>query len=160
MHESTNEDLPPKRTLNGVTGDLNFAGVFFMNSHLTPADITDGLSNTVFVSEIVVVPGEDMRGMLHYPEGPLYHHNYTPNSSVPDEIRQTRCISTKNAPCNDSLFSSWRPRELTMTARSSHSGGVNILLGDGSTRFVSDSVQLVVWQSLSTPRGGEIVKDF
>ena len=49
-------------------------GVFFLNSTLTAAYIRDGLSNTAFVAEIRAVPGEDFRGVLYYPEGPLYHY--------------------------------------------------------------------------------------
>ena len=156
MHENTFADLPPTRTLGSVT-NLSLAGTFFMNSRLTPADIADGLSNTAFVSEIRAVPGEDMRGVLHYPEGPFYHHNYTPNSSVPDQIRLDYCVSVAGAPCIGT-FDGWPDRMLTMTARSAHSGGVNLLLGDGSVTFVGDSIALNVWQAACTPRAipGEV----
>src|SRR5205807_9069433 len=35
-------------------------------------------------------------------------------------------------------------------ARSNHPGGVNVLLGDGSVRFVSNSVDPNTWQALAT----------
>jgi prepilin-type N-terminal cleavage/methylation domain-containing protein/prepilin-type processing-associated H-X9-DG protein len=38
-----------------------------------------------------------------------------------------------------------------------HPGGVNILLGDGSVRFIKDTVALAVWRALSTRNGGEIL---
>ncbi len=38
-----------------------------------------------------------------------------------------------------------------------HPGGVNVLFGDGSTRFLKDSTALAVWRALSTRNGGEIV---
>ena len=38
-----------------------------------------------------------------------------------------------------------------------HSGGVNLLMGDGSVRFIKDSVNLNVWRGLSTRNGGEIL---
>ena len=38
-----------------------------------------------------------------------------------------------------------------------HPGGVNLLFGDGSVRFIKDSVALSVWRALSTRNGGEIV---
>ena len=41
-------------------------------------------------------------------------------------------------------------------ARSLHPGGVNIALGDGSVRFVSDTVDLAVWRGLGTRAGGEV----
>lgn len=42
-------------------------------------------------------------------------------------------------------------------ARSFHPGGVNILLGDGSVRFISDTVPLQVWRAYSTRNGGEVI---
>jgi prepilin-type N-terminal cleavage/methylation domain-containing protein/prepilin-type processing-associated H-X9-DG protein len=44
-----------------------------------------------------------------------------------------------------------------MTARSSHLGGVHVLFGDGSARFVADSIDLGVWRSLGTRNGGETI---
>jgi prepilin-type processing-associated H-X9-DG protein len=46
-----------------------------------------------------------------------------------------------------------------MGARSRHAGGVNVALGDGSCRFVSNAVALDTWRALCTARGGEVVAD-
>ena len=158
MREYNCSTMIPKRTLGTVSNDLNLAGAFFVNSRLKPSDFKDGLSNTAFVSEIRVVPGEDFRGMMHYPEGPLYHHNNTPNSAVFDEIRMNYCVSDDGAPCNGA-FNDYLSRKLIMNARSSHPGGVGLLLGDGSARFVGDSINLNIWQSLCTPSAivGEVL---
>jgi len=48
------------------------------------------------------------------------------------------------------------PNSLSM-ATSQHSGGVNTLMGDGSVRFIKDSVNVDAWRALSTPQGGEVV---
>jgi prepilin-type processing-associated H-X9-DG protein len=45
-------------------------------------------------------------------------------------------------------------------ARSRHTGGVHILLCDGSTRFVSDNIDMVTWQAIATKSGGEVIGDF
>ena len=46
-----------------------------------------------------------------------------------------------------------------VTARSFHSGGVNVVRCDGSVAFESDNVDLLVWQSLSTRNGGEVISE-
>ena len=45
-------------------------------------------------------------------------------------------------------------------ARSLHSGGVNVALADGSSRLVSDSVDLDVWRALGTRNSSEVVTGF
>ena len=38
-----------------------------------------------------------------------------------------------------------------------HPGGVNVLMGDGSVRFLKDSVSPVTLRALVTPQGGEVI---
>ena len=42
----------------------------------------------------------------------------------------------------------------------SDGGGVNVLLGDGSVRFVTNGIEPKTWQALSTRAGGEVVGEF
>jgi len=51
------------------------------------------------------------------------------------------------------------PGRIMTTAKSSHSGGVNLALCDASVRFVADAVDLAVWQAIGTRSGGEVVAD-
>jgi prepilin-type processing-associated H-X9-DG protein len=44
---------------------------------------------------------------------------------------------------------------LNKVARSRHPGGVNVILGDGSVKFVRNQVDLHVWQALNTRAGQE-----
>ena len=44
-----------------------------------------------------------------------------------------------------------------VSARSLHTGGVNVLFGDGSVTFVGNSVGLAVWRAMGTRNGGEAV---
>lgn len=48
-----------------------------------------------------------------------------------------------------------------VSARSNHPGGVNVLLGDGSVRFVKSSIGIAVWRSIGTRAGlvGQINAD-
>ncbi|HKI18430.1 MAG TPA: H-X9-DG-CTERM domain-containing protein, partial [Isosphaeraceae bacterium] len=38
-----------------------------------------------------------------------------------------------------------------------HAGGVNVLMGDGSGRFIKTSVDLQTWRNLGTRNGGEVI---
>ena len=111
----------------------------------------------MLVSEMIIAPvtDRDHRGDILNDDSPatMFMTINTPNSSVPDVGRNGYCNSTDPAtPCTiatDNL--------LHKAARSRHTGGVNVLFGDGSVRFVTNSVPLNIWQAISTMTGGEAV---
>jgi prepilin-type processing-associated H-X9-DG protein len=118
--------------------------------------ITDGLSNTMLTSEVVVGQGNDLRGFSWWFESAAYEGYLGPNSMLPDMMQsQGNCNypAMGNPPCKgaDSILS------VTTAARSRHPGGVNAGMADGSVRFFKDSIALSTWRALSTTRGGEIV---
>ncbi len=41
--------------------------------------------------------------------------------------------------------------------RSLHPGGVNVLLLDGSVRFIKSTIDLPTWNALRTRAGGEVI---
>ena len=43
------------------------------------------------------------------------------------------------------------------TARSRHTGGVNVAMCDGSVRFVRDTIPLQTWKQVATASSGEVV---
>ncbi len=47
-----------------------------------------------------------------------------------------------------------------VTSRSFHTGGVNVMLMDGSVRFVSSTIASQTWRALGTRAGGEVVGDY
>jgi len=59
--------------------------------------------------------------------------------------------NSKNADCNSTGETG------IFAMRSKHSGGVNVLMGDGSVRFVKDSVNQTTWWALGSRAGGEVV---
>jgi prepilin-type N-terminal cleavage/methylation domain-containing protein/prepilin-type processing-associated H-X9-DG protein len=162
-----------------ITGYLKIPdgnGVF-AQTPVRIADITDGTSNTAAFSEstlgtgqvpaspaaadsrfvVLEVPGGNdptpadcdgaagtfsaTRGGMwingHY-GNTLYNHFYPPN--------QPGKWDCGNASQNKALTA----------ARSFHPGGVNLLLCDGSVRFVRDSIALATWRALATRDGGEV----
>ena len=50
------------------------------------------------------------------------------------------------------------PTYMNSTATSRHPGGVNAAFGDGSVRFIKNSVDASVWRGLGSIAGGEVVK--
>ncbi len=52
------------------------------------------------------------------------------------------------------------PTYAVVTSRSYHTGGVNVLLMDGSVRFVRDRIAQAVWRALGTRAGGEVADEF
>ena len=49
------------------------------------------------------------------------------------------------------------PTFAAITSRSYHPGGVNALLGDGSVRFIKNSISWPAWRGLGTIAGGEVI---
>jgi prepilin-type N-terminal cleavage/methylation domain-containing protein len=164
-------------------------GVMFANSRVRISDITDGTTNTACMSESVLGDGTrsvfgpnppgppqttygylmsfqsslddascaapsawnftDLRQFLWYSgeiRNTAYNHYYTPNSKNYD------CIT--NAQALGFTAIGWK------AARSLHAGGVHLLLCDGSTRFVSENINVTTWRSLATRNGGEVLGEF
>jgi prepilin-type N-terminal cleavage/methylation domain-containing protein/prepilin-type processing-associated H-X9-DG protein len=139
----------------GYGGGTNLNGTFYVKSKTKLTDLTDGTSNTLILSEIVLVPDQgtnDLRGRYSnsWYGNSWFSALYGPNSSVADGVGY-QGISTPRAP---STANSSNPY---LSARSYHSGGVNVALGDGSIRFVRDSVDLTIWQGSATRALGEVV---
>ena len=71
----------------------------------------------------------------------LYNHGLTPNS---------RTFDCGNNSHNAGLTA----------ARSRHVGGVHVLRCDGSTTFISENIDYVIWQGLATKSGAEVIGEY
>jgi prepilin-type N-terminal cleavage/methylation domain-containing protein len=127
------------------------------------ADLTDGLSNTLLLAEVVMAARDDQwdcRGDIHNDDdGAFFATVNTPNSGIDFCVICTPSTTVDPPPCATAPWT-W-PRfnnsatSPAVSSRSMHPGGVQALLGDGSVRFVSSTVALNVWQAQGSSQGGE-----
>jgi prepilin-type N-terminal cleavage/methylation domain-containing protein/prepilin-type processing-associated H-X9-DG protein len=139
------------------------------------ADITDGTSNTVIISEglnATIANGTTWGGTMgdnHMGNmgGSLFSTYWTPNSGVPDYIAgpcplQQGDLAYPKLTCT-SYDASNSPQNSTLayaSARSKHNAGVNVALADGSVRFVRNTVSLFIWRGVGTRSGNEPLTEF
>lgn len=143
-------------------GSATIDGAFYRNSRLRFADITDGLSNTVFLGEhtsrlsdktwVGVAPFsvtcEKVNGQVTDAcdsGGALVQGHSGPDRHDHPEI----VIHQPN-----------HPAQHADQLESDHIGGCHCLLGDGSVRFMSQYMDGFVWSGLCTRAGGEVPGEF
>jgi prepilin-type N-terminal cleavage/methylation domain-containing protein/prepilin-type processing-associated H-X9-DG protein len=120
------------------------------------AHITDGTSNTLLLSEVLMAPDTayDIRGDVINDRGCFHFTTINPpNSPNPDHL-------IFFTPTTDPMMPSVGASPAYNSARSRHSGGVNAALADGSVRFIANSILLPTWRALSTMNGGEVIGDY
>ncbi len=151
-------------------------GIFYFDFCTNFASILDGTSNTAALCEKVT---GDFNNGISTPKSDTYKPGTYPNG-VLDAIAQCNSIDLTNlgfqgysavgAPWILSYHSTttyshintpnglscmYPPGRIMTTANSYHPGGVNLCLCDGSVRFVSEGVDLLVWNSVGTRAGKE-----
>ena len=113
--------------------------------------VTDGLSNTMFFTE-VTPPISNLNatsyGDIQLVEGAGITTRMMPNNIAepdymyrewdPGTVGRGGKATTSNLP-----YAYWKSS--IFAARSFHTGGVNVCLGDGSVRFVSDTIPQRIW---------------
>lgn len=115
-------------------------GVFYHNSRVRLADITDGTTNTFLVGERKTV-------------AKLNWFSTWPGMIAEGEEAFQRVCGSADHPPNS-------PATHFDDFSSHHVGGSQFCLGDGSVRFISENIDRGVYQSLATIQGGEVVGEF
>jgi prepilin-type N-terminal cleavage/methylation domain-containing protein/prepilin-type processing-associated H-X9-DG protein len=112
-----------------------------------PADISDGLSNTLFVG--------DRTSKLSYstwvggPTGALNPFLEAPGN-YGAEVTLVMCHAGPTGPNTPGVFDA-------DSTSSPHRSGVPFLFGDGSVHYLANSIDVTVWMALATRSGGEPV---
>ena len=160
-------------------------GAFYPNSRLKPRDITDGTSKTIALAEVKAWTPYFRNAQLSKPEMPNepaeicgmggdfktesghtewvdgrahqtgFTSTFTPNTKVwcqQGELHYDVDWNNQQVGKSKTYHSS-----AAVTARSYHSGGVNVVLLDGSVHYISDDLDLAVWQAATTRSGGESI---
>ncbi len=142
-------------------------GPLYRNSRTRAADVLDGLSNTVFIGEhsgvlsnktwVGVVPGAAVcaNNAFKFPlstcdhAATLVNVHSGPATDEIDPITGFAPIHPPNSPlCH------------VCQMYAEHPGGANVLLGDGSVRFVSELIHQPTWAALSSRSGGEALQSW
>jgi len=143
--------VTPDQQYNGQADGLpRVAGVFWWMGTAKISDIVDGTSNTVGVFEnhhwntSKRFPAEQNKAAAWFTPIGAIDTMHKPINFAPDDVpggnggEDTRCAS----------FSS------------THVGGAQCVLADGSVRFLSENISRVVYQGLATRAGGEVIGEF
>jgi prepilin-type processing-associated H-X9-DG protein len=158
-------------------------GVFYNQSQVRIADITDGTSQTAMFSEHLRGGrlGVNPRGtnvIFLMPNQATLAGTYatcqglSPASALlmctdmgecwamgEDCCTQYNHVSPPNTLyCGGAGFpGGMENMSMDSPPSSNHTGGVNVLLCDGSVHLVTDSISVLTWQALGTRNGGDLV---
>ncbi|QDU56676.1 Fimbrial protein precursor [Aeoliella mucimassa] len=142
---------------------------FWLEYGANIAHITDGTSNTLCMMEMRQAPTTDSgtptfdrRGRIWNDDVSSYQitTRYEPNSTTPDFAACPSSASEVLRMAEDGIPCTSNPGNAAntgyMSARSLHPGGVMVSFIDGSSRFISDDIDLTVWRAYSTKSRGEV----
>jgi prepilin-type N-terminal cleavage/methylation domain-containing protein/prepilin-type processing-associated H-X9-DG protein len=154
---------PPTNLAN-----LYLPSAFGHNGQITLASITDGTSSTVITGEVLQGESGDIRGVMwsSIPGGGSFMTRFTPNGVIDylsiksgvDFLNNAPglfCVSepVQGLPC----FPGASDKGAFAASRSRHAGGVNVGMGDGSVRFVKNTISAQTWIAINTIQSGEVI---
>jgi prepilin-type N-terminal cleavage/methylation domain-containing protein/prepilin-type processing-associated H-X9-DG protein len=163
--------LTPTSASDPNFGMPNPNGLFYLNSAIRFSQVTDGTSNTAAFSEHLIGDFSNTTASVSTdtfqpgttPSGPdqavadcdgvdptdLGKQGYS-NIGAPWLYGYHSTTSYFHVALPGTRSCMFPPGRVFTTANSRHSGGVNLLLCDGSVRFVNGSVSLATWRALGT----------
>lgn len=97
--------------------------------------------------------------------GKSNHHSH-PNREWINGVGAQTVFNTLNTPnsknqdCHECSGCGWYDSRGVWTARSLHTGGVQVLMGDGAVRFISDNIDFNTWQRLGHISDGNVLGEY
>ena len=134
-------------------------GPFYRNSRTRVRDVRDGLSRTIFLGEHAAeLSDKAWAGVV---PGGYAHPRFSTPENGPDAAATLTLVHA--GPSGGELDITGEPIIHPINfptfhvgqMYASHAGGGNVMLGDGSVRFVADDVNLLVWAEWSSMAEGE-----
>ncbi len=129
-------------------------GAFLRNSRFRVADISDGLSNTIFIGERN--SGHARATWTGAATGGSVPALASPDPADEAALAQALVLGHGNRDHLPSLPGLWDPDVFY----SRHTGGANFLFGDGSVHFLSTSINGITYENLCSRADGNPVGDY
>jgi len=139
---------------NDVDGpiDLNGNGVMFLNSSIRYRDITDGSSSTIAVGEMQPL------GMLGWMSGTASTLRTTAAINGMYDLSAIEALRPSGtADAGEEETGEKRHPESTGGFSSPHAGGTQFCFADGSVRFLSENMNLAMFQFMGNRHDGELL---
>jgi prepilin-type N-terminal cleavage/methylation domain-containing protein len=129
-------------------------GVLYRNSRIRVTDISDGSSNTLVVGERCSrrSPQTTWTGAITNGINPPI------NPAYDNEGPGTFCLTNTGTAADGRVPNNALDHVEDTT--SNHSQGVNFLVGDGSVRSLSNTINPATWAALGTRAGSEVIGDW
>jgi hypothetical protein len=143
-------------------GAAEIDGVFFRNSRVRTADITDGTSNTVFLGEHTSkLSDKTWVGVAPYSVTcKKINGQVTDDCDSGGALVQGHSGPDRHDHPDVIIHQPNHPAGHADQLESEHQGGCHCLLGDGSVRFMSQFMDGFTWAAMCTRSSGEVVGEF
>jgi prepilin-type N-terminal cleavage/methylation domain-containing protein len=134
-------------------------GPLYRNSQVRMTDVTDGLSNTVFVGEHTTISDKTWVGVVPGAEVCPIDPDRHPYTECDAAATLVLCHSGPAAGELDVIHPPSFPTCHVCQMYAPWQGGL-VLFGDGSVRFVPTSVNVNTWAALSSMNRGDVAAEF
>jgi prepilin-type processing-associated H-X9-DG protein len=120
-----------------------------LGAKINMAAVTDGVSNTILLGEVIPMWHD------HYFDGSWVHFNG--GASHVSTIVPINYKTDDRNRCGSNPLKSYGNWNVSWGFKSLHTGGANFVFGDGSVRFLTESISHTTYQYLGARADGQPV---